>query len=147
MNKALFLTLDNTLVLTKSRQMYPLHSEDWTFILPTLEAVRDYYNKGFHIIVLCNKVLINDKLFYRRTNDIMNRLSSYLLDKGERVTHEYALKEDSFNWLPSPGMVYELATEFKLNLKRSVLIGSTYSDKDIVESSGIGYYINASDLT
>ena len=57
MNKALFLTFDNTLIHTLSGRRIPLHSKDWRINPEILNTIRHYDRLGYKIIIIDNQVV------------------------------------------------------------------------------------------
>jgi histidinol phosphatase-like enzyme len=55
MDKALFLTLDNTLIFTKSGQKFPVHSKDWIINIDIFDTVKKYYKEEYKVIIIDNK--------------------------------------------------------------------------------------------
>lgn len=151
MKKALFITLDNTLITTRSKQKYALHSEDWQFVNQAVECIKDFISKDFIVLIISNQGriaqgLLSDKNFTRKVDLIITTLEKDLNIKSNKITYEYSIDELDFTYLPNPGMIYQLALEFKLDLKGSYLLGSSIFDKAIINYSGIGTYIDVTNL-
>jgi D-glycero-D-manno-heptose 1,7-bisphosphate phosphatase len=152
MRRALFITLDNTLISTRSGQKYALHSEDWKLNLQVVEAIREFTDKSYLIFIITNQVqieqgLVNEKTFNRKLDLITSTLEKDLKLKKGSITCEYCTNSSEFKYLPNPGMIYQLALEFELSVKESYFIGNSEFDKTLMRYSGIGTYINASELT
>ena len=151
MKKALFITLDNTLITTKSKQKYALHSEDWKFNNQAIACIKDFISKGFVLLIITNQQriaqgLLSDKTFMRKMNLIITTLEKDLGLKSDSINFEYCTDVEDFNFLPSPGMIYQLALEFQLDIKGSYLLGSSVFDKAIINYCGIPAYIDITDL-
>ena len=152
MNKALFLTLDNTLITTRSGSKYSLHREDWQFIDATVSTIKSYYDKGYLICLIINQSQIadnitTDKVFHAKLTLILQSLEKTLKLKTNSIIYEYCIDIDSYNYLPRPGMIYNLALEYDLDIVNSLLIGNSLYDKTIAIYSGIKNYIGVTDLT
>lgn len=151
MKKALFVILDDTLITTKSGRPYSLHSEDWKFKLQAVEAIKDFSSKGYHICIIANQIQIANnlttaKLFDRKLALILGTLERDLRLPNESIAYSYCIEEDSYRYLPNPGLIYELACDFELNITKSVLLGNSIYDKSICKYSGIETYLSLSDL-
>ncbi len=151
MKKALFLTLDNTLICTRSGHKNSLHREDWQFIKEVVANIKGYYNKGYLICLVINQSQIadnitTDKLFHAKLALILQSLEKYLKLPTNTIIYEYCIDKESYNYLPRPGMIYNLALEYDLDIVNSVLIGNSIYDKTIAIYSGIKTYIDVTEL-
>jgi histidinol phosphatase-like enzyme len=152
MNKALFLTFDDTLVTTLSGRKYSLHGEDWKFINQAVYAIRDGIKEGYMVCLLINQDaittnLISERTFLRKLDLVVNTLERDLKLKTNTIRYAYCIDNTSYNYLPKPGMIYELATEYELDIVNSVLIGNSKYEELIAKKSGISKYIDISSLT
>ena len=152
MNKALFLTFDDTLVTTLSGRKHSLHGEDWKFINQAVYAIRDGIKEGYIVCLLINQSgitnnFISERTFNRKLELILSTLEKDLKLKQNTIKYAYCVDEDSYNYLPKPGMIYELALEYEINVTSSILIGNSDLDLAIIKLSGIGQFINVSELT
>lgn len=152
MKKALFLTLDNTLITTLSGRAYSLHSEDWKFIIQTVEAIKDYYSKGYVICIITNQPqiannIVSEKTFIRKMNLILKTLEKDLKIKSNEISYGYCIEEGTYHYLPNPGLIYDFALEFEIDVLNSILIGNSNKDKLIATYSGITTYIDKTNLT
>jgi histidinol phosphatase-like enzyme len=151
MQLGLFITLDNTLITTRSGRTHALHSEDWKFISETIYAIKDYYDKGYKIFIICNQFQISQgftpKLaFVKKLEDIIETIEKDLKLKKNSISYDYNIEEGLYRTLPNPGIIYELATDFEIDVVNSILIGSCYADKHTAINSGIKNYITVTDL-
>lgn len=151
MNKALFLTFDDTLVTTLSGRKYSLHGEDWKFINQAVYAIRDGIKQGYIVCLLINQSaittnLISERTFLRKLELVIKTLEKDLKLKENTIKYSYCVDVDSYNYLPNPGMIYELALEYELDIVNSLLIGNSNFEKRIIDKSGIGTYADISEL-
>lgn len=151
MKRALFLTLDNTLITTRSGHKYSLHREDWQFIDTTVEAIKSYDKEGYLVCLIINQSQIannitTDRVFHAKLSLILQALEKNLKLQSNSIVYEYCIDESSYNYLPKPGMVYNLALEYELDLSKSVLIGNSIYDKTISIYSGIGTYLDVTQI-
>lgn len=152
MNKALFLTFDDTLVTTLSGRKYSLHGEDWKFINQAVYAIRDGIKEGYIVCLIINQSaitnnFISERTFNRKLELVLSTLEKDLKLKQNTIKYSYCVDENSYNYLPKPGMIYELALEYEINVPASILIGNSDLDLAITKLSGIGQFINVSELT
>lgn len=151
MRKGLFITLDNVLIKTLSGREYSLHTQDWKFNNQVVEAVKDYNYKGYKIIVITNqsqiyKGLTTEKLFNIKFENVLGALEKHLKLKNNSIASNYCIEEDTYNYIPNPGMVYEIAIEFELDLFNSFLIGNSIYEKELAKKAGISNYLDVTDL-
>lgn len=144
MRKVLFITLDNTLITTKSGRQFPLHSEDWQFKRQSIEAIKEYSNKGYLICIIANQHqiiagLITENTFRYKVENIITIIKTDLKISHNAIVYKYCKDVDSYNYLPKPGMILELALEYKIDLKNSIFIGNDLYDKDIINFININY--------
>jgi histidinol phosphatase-like enzyme len=151
MNKALFITFDNTLIKPLSNNVRYLHSNDWRFVNQTLTAIKDYYDKGYTICFIINQAqidygIITQDVFNIKLRNILSIISKDLKIPLEHIHLEVAVNPDSYYFLPEPGMIYKLALKLKLDLKNSILIGSSIFESTIKVNGGLKQYIDITEL-
>jgi len=151
MTKSLILTLDNTLVVPLSKGKYSLHAEDWKFINQTVEAIADYARKGYKILIISNQPYVASNItpesaFIRKMNLIVTTIERLKNIEPNSICYDYCIDEDSYSYLPKPGMLYEFAMDHEIDLINSVFIGSSMFDKDKATKAGIKTYIDISEL-
>lgn len=152
MNKALFITFDNTLIRPLSNKTRYLHSNDWRFVNQTLVAIKDYYDKGYVICFIINQSQIDygvttPLVFNIKLKAILETISKDLKIPIDHLHFEIAVNEYSYFFLPNPGMIYKLAIKYQLDLKKSVIIGSSFYESSIKNNAGLGKYIDITNLT
>ena len=150
-DKALFIDLDHTLITTKSGNIFPLHSLDWKFLPETVKTVKHFYKRGFKIIIVSNQGGIEEgymteRVFIHKIEAVCAALEKSIKLKKCSVAYSYCKKMVSYNRKPNPGMVYDAALEYELNLRESVMIGDLPSDEKLATNAGIGTYLNVTEL-
>ena len=151
MKKAVFITLDNTLITTLSGKSYSVHSEDWKFKDNILNVIKDYYNKDYKVCVICNQFqvtygLTTPKAFLKKLEDVITNIEKALKLRKNSISYSYCFEADSYRALPNPGLIFELACDYELDVKNSCFIGSSYDDRKSAEEVGIVNYFDITDL-
>lgn len=148
MTKALFITLDDTLIFTRSGRKYPIHSRDWMVNIDLAPTIKKYYKEGYIIILVDNQDSVAHGSVHSTVFDIkieeVLQVSEALCDlPTNHISFMFWTGDtDEYSRLPNPGMIYELASEYELYLGDSILIGSSDDDYKLVKCSGIGKYID-----
>lgn len=149
--KALFANLDGTIITTNSGRKFPIHSADWKFIPETLDALKYYYKKGYKIIIVTNQGGIEEgymaeKVFIEKIGKICELLEKKLKFTPNSICYFYCPNMVDYNRKPNPGMAYEAAIDYELNLLDSIMLGNTDRDSKFTANAGIGTYIDVADL-
>lgn len=152
MNKALFLTLDDTIIFTKSGRKYPIHSKDWMINFDSIELITKYNKEGYRIIIVDNQEsvahgFVDERIFNVKIDEIIKYIEQVcILDTNSICFMFWVGKRDEFYQLPNPGLVYECSLEYELSLSNSILVGSSNEDFKLYQDSGIGKYIDIDKL-
>ena len=150
-DKALFIDLDGTLITTNSGRKFPIHSNDWKLLPNTLEAIKYFYNKGYKLIIVSNQGGISEgylaeKVFINKIEAVCAKVEKLMKFKRNTIAYFYCKDMESYNKKPNPGMAYEAAIEYELNLSESVMFGDFESDKGFQVNAGIGEYYHITDI-
>lgn len=146
-NKALFLDRDGTINVEKH---YVYKVEDFEFREGLFELVRDFYHRGYLIIVITNQAGIARGYYkesdFHRLNDWMRE--QFRLEGIEIAGVYFCPHHPDFSGpcscrKPNPGMILEAAGKFDLDLASCVLIGDKESDirAGINAHVGVNYLI------
>lgn len=153
MNKAIFISLDNTLITTLSRRALPLHSDDWKFKIEILPILKKAINSNYILIIVTNQKSVTDgftkeKVFINKLNNIVKTLEKNLKIKtNTKVFFNYSIEEKTdYRSLPNPGMGYELALDYELDLSKSIMIGNSLIDKTFSNNLNLSNYYNITDI-
>ena len=129
-NKALFLDLDGTVIVTKSGRTFAKDKDDWMFNQNILAKIEEYVDKGYYLMIVSNQGGI--EMGYTSLNDFRQKLRKVVNDiivhtgiPFSRVGHRFSVTnnpEDFFR-KPNPGMAYDLALAYILNLKDCIMVG------------------------
>lgn len=142
--KALFVDMDGTLITTISGRTFPVGLSDWKFIPETVKAIKEYHDNNYKIIIVTNqegieKGFVKERDIVNKLNTICIKLEKKLKIRTTDLGYIYCSKMESFNRKPNPGMAYEIAVEYELNLGDCVMLGDMESDKNFASNAGIKY--------
>lgn len=152
MEKAVIINLDGSLVKTKSNRDIPLHSEDWEIPYKILEGIRILKERGYFICVVSNQPQVKQGLYSKeryleKVNTILKTIERRLKIKNtEPIAFRYCLNENSYDYMPKPGMIYELAINEELDLNNSIFIGNHVIHELLAERVGIKQYYNITEF-
>lgn len=147
MNKALFLDRDgviNKLIIVNNK-LYPVKSLDELEILPNVDkALQEAKKLGLVIIVFTNQPDIARKTVQiKDVEEIHNYLMKrFPIDDIFMCPHD---DNDNCNCRkPKPGMLFESAKKFNIDLKKSFVVGDRWKDIVAGKSAGcITFLINS----
>ena len=145
LNKALFVDLDGTLIITRSGRKFPIHSEDWKLIPETVEAIKYYYKKDYKIIIVSNQGgieegYLDEKVFTRKIEQVCSTLEKVAKLKKNSIIYYYCKEMESYNRKPNPGMGFEAAVDYELSLSNSIMLGDFASDEGFAKECGMAIY-------
>lgn len=144
---ALFLDRDGVINIDYS---YVFRPENFEFNTDIFDLCREAQNKGYLIFVVTNQAGIARG--YYSENDFLS-LTEWMLDKFrfENISIEKVYycpyhpihgkghyKKSSFYRKPSPGMLLQAESEYKIQLEKSILIGDKLSDMKAGFAAGVG---------
>jgi len=140
----LFVSLDGTLISTKTGNKYPLHSKDWKINTQVVNIIKKHKDKGYRIVIVSNQFGVRKGFFSERM--VIEKLEAIcaVIEKTLEITfnkliYSYCIKEDNYYSLPNLGQIYELAIEHELNLKDSVVLGNTDLDKELSKNLNVEF--------
>lgn len=129
-NKALFLDLDGTVIVTKSGEIFAKTKDDWQFNKNILQKIEEYVDKGWYIMFVSNQggietgtVKLND--FRQKIKAVTNEI---LITTGcpfQRLGYRFTVTNnpEDFYRKPNPGMAYDLALSYILDLSECIMVG------------------------
>lgn len=128
--RALFLDLDGTLIITKTGGIFPKSRDDWQFKPGILPIITDHVTSDYYIMIVSNQggiesghITMND--FRLKIKKVIDEVIKATGCPFSRISFRYCMsnsKDDYFR-KPNPGMAYDLAMCYILNLGESVMIG------------------------
>lgn len=128
---ALFVDKDGTLI---ENTEYP-HGKDFKIIENTVDIVKEYADKNYHIVMITNQAGIGKGKFtteqmqegfegikeFYKSKDIVFDDIEYCPYHKDSVIKEYAF--DTLLRKPNPGMILTACEKLKIDLKNSVMVG------------------------
>lgn len=148
-NKALFLDLDGTIITTRSGETFPKTIDDWKFLPNVLNKIKFYSDEGYIVCIVTNQGGI--ELGYVTQEDFETKFSNIIAEIEQFIRTDvnalYCMYMNGYYRKPNPGMAYQLAQDLSLNLKNSIMVGDSDSDKEFADNAGIGTFMFATDFT
>lgn len=150
MNKALFLDRDGVI----NEEINYLHTiEDFRFIESIFDLCRFYRDHQFIIIVITNQAGIARGLYTEADLEVLNHwMIDQFLQRGIQIGKVYHCPHHpDFTGpcscrKPNPGMIFQAAEEFDINLASSILIGDKESDLEAGFNAGILHCYNIQEI-
>tara|TARA_B100000530_G_C15725700_1_gene395741 strand:- start:72 stop:614 length:543 start_codon:yes stop_codon:yes gene_type:complete len=128
--KAIFLDRDGVLVIPifkNGRSYAPLELNDFKVFPDAKESIKKLKMLGFKIIVITNQPDIHDNILTKEIVDEMNLILKKKVDYDD-IEVCYDKIASSPRRKPNPGMIYDSAQKWNINIKESYLIGDRFSD-------------------
>ncbi|GAB4110349.1 MAG: D-glycero-beta-D-manno-heptose 1,7-bisphosphate 7-phosphatase [Roseiflexaceae bacterium] len=133
--------LDRDGVINENRNDHVKSWDEFQFIPGSLEAIRLLRHAGYYVFVVTNQAIINRGLATRQTLDeIHQRMFVQVTSAGGRIhdlrycphdTHEQCTCRK-----PQPGMLCDLAEQWRIDLNNATLIGDAWTDIQAAQSVG-----------
>lgn len=152
MNKAFFCTLDDTLIFTKSGKKYPIHSKDWIINIDVIDILKQNYGEGYKIIIIDNQDsvahgYVDIRVFDEKIIEIVETLERACGIEPNHICYMFWTGDrDEYYRLPRPGIMYECALEYELDIGSSRMIGSSREDMILSDVSGVGSYLDVNEI-
>jgi D-glycero-D-manno-heptose 1,7-bisphosphate phosphatase len=139
MLQALFLDRDG--VINRERADYVKCWEELEFLPGVLPALRGLAGLGIPILVVTNQSAIGRGIILRATVDRINaRLREEIVAQGGRIDAFFVCphrpEEGCICRKPKPGLLYQAAARFGLDLTRCLLVGDAITDCEAAAAAG-----------
>jgi len=139
MQSAIFLDRDG--VINLERKDYVKNLSEFEIFPDVAEAIDLLRKKNFLVIIITNQSAINRKLLDINTLEtIHEHFQKYLKKNNTSIDAIYYCphlpEEDCSCRKPKPGLIFNAAKDFKINLKKSWMIGDSKKDIDAANSAG-----------
>ncbi len=147
MNKACFLDRDG---VVNEEVDYLWQPEKVALIPGVIDALRTLHKHGFLAIVVSNQAGVARGYYKESDVDEVNaRIQELLVAAGTRIDafyycpHHPEFSGECSCRKPEPGMILNAASEFKVDLKQSFMVGDRLSDLESAERAGCqcGYLV------
>lgn len=122
--------LDGTIIVTKSGRTFAKDKDDWQFNGDILKKIEEYVDKGYYLMIVSNQggiemghVSLND--FRLKIRKVVNEVIVATGIPFSRVGYRFSITNNPEDYYrkPNPGMAYDLALAYILNLKECVMVG------------------------
>ena len=142
LSKAVFLDRDG--VINKERKDYVKNIEELEIFGGVAEAIKLLKNNNYLVIVITNQSPINRGILsIEKLNEIHNQISEYLKINNTSIDQFYYCPhtpdEGCFCRKPKPGLLLKASQDFKIDLKKSHLIGDKNSDIEAAKNAGCNW--------
>ena len=131
LNKAVFLDRDGVLVksIIKNRKGYaPRKLKDFKVYKDSSASVEKLNSLGFKIFVVTNQPDVRKKKISKRTLSKMHKILKKKVNIKKIYTCVHSLNEKCSCRKPMTGMLLKAAKTYKINLKKSYMVGDRESD-------------------
>lgn len=139
MNKALFLDRDGVINIDYGH-VYKV--EDFHFIFGIFEFVKEYYKRGYLIIIISNQAGVAKGLY---TKDDLDRIDKYMKERflanGIKITDSFYCTHHPLDRCncrkPKPGLFNIAKEKYNIKMENSVMVGDKMSDLEAANLAGI----------
>jgi len=148
--KALFLDRDGVI---NQDNAYVHKKEDFHFLDGIFELTKEAKNKNYLVIIVTNQAGIGRGLYSEEDfMSLMDWVKKKFVENNAVIDDIYfcpyhashgkgSYKKDSYMRKPNPGMIYNAAKKYNINLKESIMIGDNISDVEAGHNAGVGINI------
>jgi D-glycero-D-manno-heptose 1,7-bisphosphate phosphatase len=137
--KAVFLDRDgviNDTVIRNGKSYPPPNLESYTFLPGVKEAVKQLKQTGYFIVVVTNQPDVGTGIQKLEVVQSMHQLIYQELQVDEIYACYHVSKDECFCRKPKPGMIFEAAKKWKIDLESSFMVGDRWSDVEAGRAAG-----------
>jgi D-glycero-D-manno-heptose 1,7-bisphosphate phosphatase len=139
LHKAVFLDRDG--VLNEERSDYVKSVEELVILNGIVNPIKQLKNSGFLVVVISNQSAINRGLTtHQEVKKIHSTIQEYLKEHHVQIDAFYYCPhrpdENCSCRKPKPGMLQKAASEMKIDLKSSWMVGDRDSDMEAAQTVG-----------
>jgi len=122
---------------------YLLKAADLALLPGVAHAIRELNNAGMRVIVISNQQGVGKGLMTAGDLDAIDRRLAEILDQeaGAQLDRSYYCTDlagtGSLRRKPAPGMLYEAARDFGINLSETVFVGDSAGDLKAGRAAGV----------
>lgn len=139
MNKMVILDRDG--VINHDSDDYIKSPDEWLPIDGSLEAIKRIKKAGYLVTVASNQSGIGRGLFSLETlQDMHDKFTGLLAQRGTQVDGIFFCphrpNDNCVCRKPKPGLLLQIAQQFRINLKETVFVGDSFSDIQAARMAG-----------
>ena len=136
MKKAIFLDRDGVINKKAVEHDYIKSWEDFVLLDGVIKTLKIFHSLGYIIVVVTNQAGISKGLMSEKTvKEIHTNLNKLLSKNGTKIDYfYYCPHKDQDNCecrKPKPGMIKKAIEDLDIDLKSSILIGDTETDRQL----------------
>jgi D-glycero-D-manno-heptose 1,7-bisphosphate phosphatase len=143
MRRCVFLDRDGVINRRARVGEYIRTWEEFELVTPVVDWIRLFNALDFLVIVVTNQRGVALKQIAPEDLELIHRnMRQLLVDSGARIDDVFCCpheKDACECRKPKPGMVFEAARKWNINLSQSLMIGDSPSDREMAERSGLGF--------
>ena len=133
--------LDRDGVINEDSDDYIKSAEEWIPIKGSLEAISRIKKAGYLVTVASNQSGIGRGLFSLETlNKIHEKFAALLAQRGSEIDGIFYCPhtpvDNCICRKPKPGLLFQIAQKFDIDLKQTVFVGDSFSDIQAARMAG-----------
>lgn len=139
MRRAVFLDRDgviNKVIMKDGRPFSPRSVKEFEFNEDVNEVLTEFREKGFLNIIFTNQPDISRQLMKRATLEKMHSLILNVLPVDDIFVCPHDNSDSCECRKPKPGLLFEAAEKWDVDLEKSYVIGDQYKDVDAGKAAG-----------
>jgi D-glycero-D-manno-heptose 1,7-bisphosphate phosphatase len=139
-NRAIFLDRDGVLcdaIVTNYKPLSAKGLDDLNITVPIIKACNELKREGFKLLCISNQPDIARGLISHEIVEAQNKAIRRYCFLDDILTCPHDNDDECFCRKPKPGMIFNLARKWNIDLGASYLIGDRWSDIDAGFNAGI----------
>lgn len=141
MTSAIFLDIPN-IIKTRSKQAFPIGVDDWIITQEVRDIIKKHLDLNYKVFLVGNYPNIPVRKSDPNPIEKLFTVIAETLEKDfnleiNSINFDYTTDINSFDYLPLPGMFYNLATEYEVLLGYSTIITTSVLSRYIQLYSSI----------
>jgi histidinol-phosphate phosphatase family protein len=141
--RCVFLDRDGVINVAARPGHYVRNWDEFRFIPSILDWIRLVNALDFLVIVITNQRGVARGLMTEASlHDIHDRMMKEIAEAGARIDDIFCCTHNEGECdcrKPQPGLIYQAAAKWSIDLGRSLFIGDSESDRDAAERSGVPF--------
>jgi D-glycero-D-manno-heptose 1,7-bisphosphate phosphatase len=133
--------LDRDGVINHDSDDYIKSADEWIPIKGSIEAISRLKKAGYLVTVATNQSGIGRGLFSLKTlQDMHDKLAALLAQRGTQIDGIFFCPhlptDNCICRKPKPGLLFQIAKQFEIDLKQTVFVGDTFNDIQAAKMAG-----------